>query len=406
MKKAIIANLIALVLIAGPAMPAFAQNPAQASRQELIAKLQEQIQLLHARVEQLKKDREAVRDASGNVGQTLKLLGDISEGMTGADVTLLQTILAADAAIYPEGQITGYYGKLTTKAVKRFQQKHGLKEAGKIGKGTLKKLNKDLDETPIATEDRDNDGKKEHCAIVPPGHLIAPGWLRKHNRVRPIVPPCQILPPGILKKLRGTTTPPTGDILPPTILSLATGSTTPTTTTVSWTTNEPAKGKIYYSTTTPVVASSSISVFDETLLTIHATMLSGLAPNTAYTFILVVMDSAGNRASSTPQSFTTPALPDTTAPVISAVLASSTASTSATISWTTNEAATSKVYYGTTSPLVLAGAATVSTTSLVLTHALTPTGLSASTTYYFIVESRDAAGNTATSSQQSFSTPS
>lgn len=50
----------------------------------------------------------------------------LKKGTTGADVTRLQQFLALDPAIYPNAQITGYYGALTEAAVKRFQCKNKL----------------------------------------------------------------------------------------------------------------------------------------------------------------------------------------------------------------------------------------------------------------------------------------
>lgn len=99
---------------------------------------------------------------------------------------------------------------------------------------------------------------------------------------------------------------------------------------------------------------------------------------------------------------TTP--PDTTAPVISSVVVSPIASTTATVLWSTNEAATSKVYYGTTSPVNLGTALSVVNTSLVTVHTLGLTGLTASSTVYFVVESKDASNNAATTSTASFVT--
>lgn len=96
--------------------------------------------------------------------------------------------------------------------------------------------------------------------------------------------------------------------------------------------------------------------------------------------------------------------PDTTKPVITSLSATSTASTTATVNWMTNESATSKVYYGTATPINLGTALMVSNSTLVTSHSLGLTGLTASTTYYYVAESKDAAGNTATSSQASFMT--
>lgn len=54
------------------------------------------------------------------IGRVLKI------GSTGADVTRLQQFLAADPSIYPEANISGYYGALTEAAVKRFQCKNKI----------------------------------------------------------------------------------------------------------------------------------------------------------------------------------------------------------------------------------------------------------------------------------------
>jgi PKD repeat protein len=59
-----------------------------------------------------------------NLARTLDL------GSSGQDVTALQTFLAGDATLYPEGLITGYYGGLTVKAVQRFQSKNGIVSSG------------------------------------------------------------------------------------------------------------------------------------------------------------------------------------------------------------------------------------------------------------------------------------
>jgi len=50
----------------------------------------------------------------------------LKKGDTGQDVTRLQQFLALDPAVYPEAQVTGYYGALTEAAVKRFQCKNKL----------------------------------------------------------------------------------------------------------------------------------------------------------------------------------------------------------------------------------------------------------------------------------------
>lgn len=58
------------------------------------------------------------------IGRVLKL------GSTGDDVSRLQRFLAVDPSIYPEAQITGYYGVLTEAAVKRWQTRFNIVSSG------------------------------------------------------------------------------------------------------------------------------------------------------------------------------------------------------------------------------------------------------------------------------------
>jgi beta-lactamase superfamily II metal-dependent hydrolase len=91
---------------------------------------------------------------------------------------------------------------------------------------------------------------------------------------------------------------------------------------------------------------------------------------------------------------------DVTPPVISAVTASSITSSSAVITWTTDESSNSVVDYG----LTTSYGSTVTNTSMVTSHSVSLTGLSASTLYHYRVKSTDAANNTATSTDYTFTT--
>jgi hypothetical protein len=92
---------------------------------------------------------------------------------------------------------------------------------------------------------------------------------------------------------------------------------------------------------------------------------------------------------------------DTTPPVITSVAASNINGASATISWFTDEPATSQVEYGETEVL---GLSTDLDTTLVTNHSVTLTNLTSATTYYYKVKSRDAAGNLAASEVYNFTT--
>lgn len=71
-------------------------------------------------------------------------------GSSGKEVEELQKCLAKDPEVYPQGEITGYFGKLTREAVIKFQEKYaleilvpqGLKEGtGEVKEATREKLN-------------------------------------------------------------------------------------------------------------------------------------------------------------------------------------------------------------------------------------------------------------------------
>jgi Domain of unknown function (DUF4082)/Bacterial Ig domain/Purple acid Phosphatase, N-terminal domain len=85
---------------------------------------------------------------------------------------------------------------------------------------------------------------------------------------------------------------------------------------------------------------------------------------------------------------------DTTPPPISGVSATSIGQSTATIVWTTGEAADSQVEYGTTTAY---GSSTPLDTTMVTSHSVALSGLSPGTLYHYRVRSRDAAGNLATS---------
>jgi hypothetical protein len=85
--------------------------------------------------------------------------------------------------------------------------------------------------------------------------------------------------------------------------------------------------------------------------------------------------------------------PDQTAPVVSAVAVNA-GTTTATLTWTTDERSDTRVTYGATA---LAMNQNKSDSARVTQHSITLTGLLPGTTYYFRVTSTDASGNATTS---------
>lgn len=105
-------------------------------------------------------------------------------------------------------------------------------------------------------------------------------------------------------------------------------------------------------------------------------------------------------STSTAWNFTTV---DLTAPTFSNISSSAVASTSATVSWTTNELASSKVSYGLTNAYGTTTSET-DTSPRVTSHSRSISSLLACTTYHYKVTSIDSSSNTGNSSDQTFIT--
>ncbi|MBP9773047.1 MAG: fibronectin type III domain-containing protein [Candidatus Peribacteraceae bacterium] len=191
------------------------------------------------------------------------------------------------------------------------------------------------------------------------------------------------------------------DTVPPILSNITSVSTNGISATITWDTDEDANSQVEYGSTTAyglVVPSAPTSVYG----TGHSITINGLSPNQLYHFRVISSDESDNAAQSGDFSFTTN---DNTSPSIVSGPNSVTANltgTSALISWTMDELTTAQVKWGTTS-----GNYTSQTPvngSFVEEHSIQMLGLVPQTTYYYIVLSRDAAGNLTTSPEYSFAT--
>lgn len=300
MNKKIILFLVSTLFLSFFYIPVLAEETATStsSLQELIQLLERQIEELRAQIatmleqiESLRKIRQETKEEVKEIKVTLKLIRQLRKEMSGEDVELLQEILATDPEIYPEGLVTGYFGPLTEKAVKRFQKIAGIEQVGIVGPKTLSKINELLEEGAGSS------GK------VPPGLLVAPG-IRKKLGFEPQPLPGQELPPGISEKITPSTTTP--DTTVPTISELKATSTTATSTKISWMTDEGADSKVWYSTSTPLVIATSTPVVSSSDMVLnHEFTLSDLTASTTYYYLVSSTDDSGNTATGTEQSFTT-----------------------------------------------------------------------------------------------------
>lgn len=177
-------------------------------------------------------------------------------GDRGPEVTKLQTFLAGNSSIYPEGLVTGYYGPLTEAAVMRFQSAYGISTAGRVGPQTLAQLNT----------------------------LVSGGAV------------------GI------------GDNRAPIIYGVAVNRTAGTAT-VSWNTDELTRNTIHYDnkpltffeTSGPKISPfiSGVEIAGSTTFSSnsHSLGLTNLVPGTTYYYIIKSVDQAGNVTVTWPASF-------------------------------------------------------------------------------------------------------
>jgi len=168
--------------------------------------------------------------------------------------------------------------------------------------------------------------------------------------------------------------------------------------TVTWKTNEPSSGTVAYGTTDAF----GQTVIDSALSTSHSVTLSGLAAETLHSLQIGAIDAVGNGPTTSPTvSFRTIAVPDTASPVIvEGPMATNITDTGATIVWTTDEPSTSGVSWNDGTAYGVYTDETLTTS-----HSVQISGLTATTTYTYVVSSKDAFANGPTlSPAKSFAT--
>lgn len=168
--------------------------------------------------------------------------------------------------------------------------------------------------------------------------------------------------------------------------------------TITWSTNETATSTILYSLTnnnfTKIQAVDGYS-------SSHSVSLFGLNSNTQYFYKIRSVDPSGNTTETNASSFTTLTI-DTSGPDISNISSSNLTSTTAKISFTTNEPSTSFIEYSTQSGFSQGDI--FGQSDLATSHNVTLGSLLPSTTYYYKVRSSDSLHNETVSPQNSFTT--
>ncbi len=229
-------------------------------------------------------------------------------------------------------------------------------------------------------KDTDNDSRASvsiNAKMCPPGHYRAPGFLKnlfRKNRVACV-----------------------RDSIAPVISNVMVSRISDTQAVISWDTNEKATSKVSYGTT----INYDKNVSRGSMKLHHQVMLTGLMANTTYHYKVTSMDRARNSVSSVDGMFTTAiAPPDTTPPVTSQVLISGTSQNSVTISWKTNEPASTELSYGVSTSY----GSSVNRPEKTIDHQVVLSSLSAGTMYHYQIMARDASGNVSASGDATLST--
>ncbi|NND69991.1 MAG: hypothetical protein HKN43_00270, partial [Rhodothermales bacterium] len=183
----------------------------------------------------------------------------------------------------------------------------------------------------------------------------------------------------------------TNDVTGPQISNLMI-VTTDSSATLTFDTDEPATSVIDWG----LSAAYDSTQADTNLVTSHSIVLDSLAENTLYHFALTVEDSLSNQTITADSTFRTD---DVTAPVISNLVIVTTDS-SATLTFDTDEPATSVIDYG----LTAAYDSTQSDTNLVTSHTVVVDSLLSGTEYHFALTVADSSANQTVTSDSTFMT--
>ncbi len=173
---------------------------------------------------------------NASVAKADTLQRQLQIGMSGSDVSSLQSFLAQDENIYPQGLVTGYFGFLTKSAVSNFQDRNNILTVGRVGPITLSAINAQMTGGIGGSDDNS----------------------------APVIYP----------------------------ITVSTGTNGAT---LSWTTNGATLSRVMYGTSWPFLYSTAPSVASANGFSSTANVtLSGLQPRSTYYYVVESVDGAGN----------------------------------------------------------------------------------------------------------------
>lgn len=190
------------------------------------------------------------------------------------------------------------------------------------------------------------------------------------------------------------------DTMPPSDPTNLTVTTATSSATLNWAASTDNVAVTNYNVHRAITASFTPATANRIAQPTGTSYVDSVAVSGTYFYKVTAQDGAGN-VSGPSNEVSATIQGDTTAPVISNVTTSNVGGNSATITWTTDEVATSRVEYGTTTAY---GSFTTLDNNLVTNHSQGVGGLSSNTLYHYRVISADGAGNSSTSGDFTFTT--
>ena len=266
----------------------------------------------------------------------------------------------------------------------------------------------------------DRNHSENNLCIKAFGQFVKNGWKKDSKGELTISVDCKI-PYGIFKKWNYIPNASSTDMVAPTINSF-TVSPSVNKAEVRWSANENVRAVLFYGTTTPNVVKATTTSNRNILASVYTTngqtlvdntfvskngevSVKNLVSGTTYYAVLAVRDSAGNVTVSNAITFTTTSNSDVTAPVISNIVTSISLN-KLFVNWKTNEPATSKIFYGTSTVNVNASTTqSMSSNTLKTNHSFELIATASTTPYHVILQATDAVGNVQTSAEYSIYSP-
>ncbi|MDO8490257.1 MAG: peptidoglycan-binding protein, partial [bacterium] len=288
----------------------FALTPQFPSGTITVAELMQQIAALQVQIEELKADLANTKQEVAIIKEELRITKTLRRGMTDEEVKKLQEFLSMMPEIYPEGLVTGYFGPLTEKAVKKWQEGNGIESVGIVGPKTRAKLSEvtSINSSGAASSAISAVPTSESGVATVPAIPAQPGENQPTatpSGTTTATPAQPIGQTGVttVSAIPATPAQPVADTTPPTISNIQATNITQTTAVISWTTNEVSTCDVYYARNSSVLTNETLHASIAGNVTNHSITLSNLVTYSGYYYLVVSKDEAGNTSTSSVNQF-------------------------------------------------------------------------------------------------------